>query len=453
MKLLKIMEGNGMNSKLILKGIPVSQNKQEFIIGKVTIQELFKFTKYTERVIIGYDEEEQPIYNEHIQRKVESTRVNKIADFLIFDKEATFPTNIVLGVPIQAINEQNRNGELIEIHLIDDVFEQINNSKTENDGDIYVTIIDGQHRIRGIEIAIRTLENELLDLQKSNFQTESIIKTIEAKQNRLNDLLNIELVVSYFIDKSLEYQAMIFSTINRTQKRVSQDLVYSLFGLSSDDTPYKTALEVTLALNSHNKSPFYRRIKLYGGNYRKGESPPLSQSTMIKNIVSLISETLRDSEKDKYLKRKELLKRKNNKFLPFREYYANNQDNLISDCLFYYFNSIRKSFVIEDISLWDYDGISKPANILQSTVGFEALLKILVDIIKNDKVSDFDNEVFDKYFRNLKMEQFRDTNIFSMSTRGKNIFYLTLSLHLFPSLQNEQDNRKEILQKLINEIQ
>ena len=442
-----------MKSNLILKGIPVSQNKQEFIIGKVTIQELFKFTKYTERVIIGYDEDEQPIYNEHIQRKVESTRVNKIADFLIFDKEATFPTNIVLGVPIQAIKEQNRNGELIEIVLIDDVFEQVINSKNESDGDIYVTIIDGQHRIRGIEIAIKTLENEISELQKSNSQTESTINSIDIKQSRLNDLLNIELVVSYFIDKSLEYQAMIFSTINRTQKRVSQDLVYSLFGLSSDDTPYKTALEVTLALNSHNKSPFYRRIKLYGGNYRKGESPPLSQSTMIKNIVSLISETLRDSEKDKYLKRKDLLKRKNNKFLPFRDFYANNQDNLISDCLFYYFNSIRRNFVLDGLSLWDYDGISKPENILQSTVGFEALLKILVDIIKYDNVKDFDNEVFEKYFRNLDFEQFRDTNIFSMSTRGRNIFYLTLSINLFPSIQDEQDNRKETLQKLINEIQ
>ena len=447
------MEETGMKSNLILKGIPVSQNKQEFIIGKVTIQELFKFTKYTERVIIGYDEDEQPIYNEHIQRKVESTRVNKIADFLIFDKEATFPTNIVLGVPIQAIKEQNRNGELIEIVLIDDVFEQVINSKNESDGDIYVTIIDGQHRIRGIEIAIKTLENEISELQKSNSQTESTINSIDIKQSRLNDLLNIELVVSYFIDKSLEYQAMIFSTINRTQKRVSQDLVYSLFGLSSDDTPYKTALEVTLALNSHNKSPFYRRIKLYGGNYRKGESPPLSQSTMIKNIVSLISETLRDSEKDKYLKRKDLLKRKNNKFLPFRDFYANNQDNLISDCLFYYFNSIRRNFVLDGLSLWDYDGISKPENILQSTVGFEALLKILVDIIKYDNVKDFDNEVFEKYFRNLDFEQFRDTNIFSMSTRGRNIFYLTLSINLFPSIQDEQDNRKETLQKLINEIQ
>ena len=55
-----------MQYNTILKGIPVSQNKQEFIIGKITIQELFQFTKYTERVIIGYDEEELPIYNEHI---------------------------------------------------------------------------------------------------------------------------------------------------------------------------------------------------------------------------------------------------------------------------------------------------------------------------------------------------------------------------------------------------
>jgi hypothetical protein len=112
----------GMKSRLILKGIPVSQNKQEFIIGKVTIKELLLFTKYTERVIIGYDENELPIYNEHIQRKVESSRVNKIADFLIYDKDATFPTNIVLGIPIQVIAEQKKNGDLIEIQLIDDVF-------------------------------------------------------------------------------------------------------------------------------------------------------------------------------------------------------------------------------------------------------------------------------------------------------------------------------------------
>lgn len=68
-------------------------------------------------------------------------------------------------------------------------------------------------------------------------------------------------------------------------------MVYSLFGLSSEDTPYKTALEITLALNAHPKSPFYHRIKLYGGDYGSLMGPPLSQATMIKSIVALISES------------------------------------------------------------------------------------------------------------------------------------------------------------------
>lgn len=441
-----------MKNKIVLKGIPVSQNKQEFIIGKVTIQELFQFTKYTERVIIGYDEDEMPIYNEHIQRKVEATRVNKIADFLIYDKEATFPTNIVLGIPIQAIYEQIRKNEIIEIHLIEQVFEEVLKSKNENDGDIYVTIIDGQHRIRGIEVAIKSLENEIEELKNTPFLFE---ENLRIKESRLFDLLNIELVVSYFIDKSLEYQAMIFSTINRTQKRVSQDLVYSLFGLSSDDTPYKTALEVTLALNSHSKSPFYRRIKLYGGNYKRGESPPLSQATMIKNIVALISESLRDSEKDKYLRRRDLLKRNTNKFLPFRNFYANNQDSLISDCLFYFFNAIKSCFLKNDISVWEYDGVSKPENIMQSTVGFEALLKILADILKYEKITTFDNNVFTKYIERAKNLNFTDTAIFPMSTKGKNILYLSMSIKIFPTIPNvslDNDDRDQNLKRLINEL-
>lgn len=440
-----------MQYNTILKGIPVSQNKQEFIIGKISIQELFQFTKYTERVIIGYDEGELPIYNEHIQRKVENSRVNKIADFLIYDKEATFPTNIVLGVPIQVISEQKNIGDIVEIHLIDEVFQEVEKAKEDIKADIFITIIDGQHRIRGIEVAISILENEINNLKSKPFD-DYIQNQIHQKKTRLNDLLNIELVVSYFIDKSLEYQAMIFSTINRTQKRVSQDLVYSLFGLSSDDTPYKTALEVTLALNSHPKSPFYKRIKLYGGNYRRGESPPLSQATMIKNIVALISESLRDSEKDKYRKRKDLQKRTNDKYLPFRKFYAKNQDSLISDCLFYFFNAVKSIFIVDGKSIWDYDGISKPTNILQSTVGFEALLKLLVDILKYEN----ENISIDLFSSKLQMAvdtDFQDTSNYPMSTKGKNILYTTLSMKIYPVLPDGiEDNRKEYLEKLLDEI-
>ena len=79
----------------IIQGIPVIQNKQDFIIGVFPIREILTFTKYTSRLIVGYDENEQPIYNNHIQRFVEKSRVEKIADFLINDTDATFPTNIV----------------------------------------------------------------------------------------------------------------------------------------------------------------------------------------------------------------------------------------------------------------------------------------------------------------------------------------------------------------------
>ncbi|MEE6130532.1 DGQHR domain-containing protein, partial [Chryseobacterium arthrosphaerae] len=174
---------------------------------------------------------------------------------------------------------------------------------------------------------------ELLIKHLRNNENKSLSEKLEYFQTRLNDLLNIQLVVTFFIDKTLEYQAMIFSTINRTQKRVSQSLVYSLFGLDTDDTPQKTALEIVLRLNGHPKSPFYKRIKLYGASYNKNDTPPLSQATMVKSIVSLISENLRESENDRYKKRKELLKRSTNsiKFLPFRNYYATDRDSMISD--------------------------------------------------------------------------------------------------------------------------
>lgn len=410
-----------------IKGILLIQNEQEFIIGKATIQEILTYTKYTERLIIGYDENDYPIYNDHVQRKVETARVNKIADFLINDPFAIFPTNIVLGIPLCAIESQSSCNEFVKITLKNEVLRQVELAKLGDDkADIYITIVDGQHRIKGIEVAIARLQKMLED--SSQEKKEEI-------QSKLNRILNLEIAISCFIDKSLEYYAMIFSTINRTQKRVSQDLVYSLFGLSSEDTPYKTALEVTLALNAHPKSPFFHRIRLYGGEYNTNMSPTLSQATMIKSIVSLISENLRESENDKYRKRKELKTQKGNKFLPFRPFYANNQDFLISDCLYYFFSAVKNAFT----RYWTYDGQSKPQNILQSTVGYEALLLLMVEIVYREHLSSFNSETFIGYVSSLKNIQFGDTNMYPMSTKGKRILYLSMSLAVFPAIDNTDE--------------
>lgn len=434
-------------------GFPIIQNQQDFIIGKFSISQIFNFTKYTSRILNSFDENGKPIYNDQIQREIENPRANKIADFLIEDPEATFPTNIVLHIPKEAIQEQREHQRFVEIKIKQEVFDELN----KNEGDVYITVIDGQHRIRGIEIALERIKEDIKTINKTLVKSPAnsdLNEKLSARIQRLKDLENIELVVSFFIDKTIEYQAMIFSTINRTQKRVSQSLVYDLFGLDLADTPQKTAIQAIIVLNGHKKSPFYNRIKFYGGDYSVDASPPLSQATMAKSIVSLISENLRESERDRNRKRNDLKTRTNgsSKFLPFRKYYANNEDSIISDIFFYYFNAVRVTLKNSDgISYWDFQGPNlTPTNILQTTVGYEALLNILVDILEAEKISDFKSiDLFTPYLEKCKHIDFGNTNLFTFNSRGKKILYLTLSIKIFPNhFTGNFDNRIAELNEL-----
>ena len=442
-----------------LFGMLVRQNQQEFLVGVFKIGQILTFTRYTTRVIRDYDENGFPIYNDEIQREVENSRVEKIADFLINDPEATFPTNIVLHIPEEVILKQNNHDNFVEIFIDEKVFFEV---KKENEkpssGNIYINIIDGQHRIRGIEIAINRLQTDIISLQKTLYNSpendELQIKLVYYHK-RLKDLLNIDLVVSFFIAKQIEYQAMVFSTINRTQKRVSESLVYSLFGLTIEDSPQKTALQVVLSLNAHEKSPFYNRIKLYGGDYDKNQTPPLSQAGMVKSIINLISENARQAENDRFKKRKEFFARTSgsNKELPFRKYYAMDKDKSISDILFYYFTSIKNSFKYDNLnSFWDFDPETmKPTNILQTTVGFQSLLEILIDILPSIPEEERYTEAsYKKYTDKFHVLKISDVTRYPFTSKSKNIFYLDMSLLLTPSATRE-DWRilklKELLKK------
>src|SRR5437016_3361761 len=120
-----------INNKII--GIPVIQNQQEFLIGVFQIGQIFTFTRYTKRFIIDYDDDNLPIYNPEIQRSVENGRVERIADFLIKDPEATFPTNIVLHIPQVIISEQHRAASFIELHLKNEVFTEVKKEQNKEE--------------------------------------------------------------------------------------------------------------------------------------------------------------------------------------------------------------------------------------------------------------------------------------------------------------------------------
>ena len=54
------------NHKIEIKGFPVYQNGQDFIIGTAKIQDLLKYTMFTERLVVDFDDNGKPVYSETI---------------------------------------------------------------------------------------------------------------------------------------------------------------------------------------------------------------------------------------------------------------------------------------------------------------------------------------------------------------------------------------------------
>jgi hypothetical protein len=175
---------------------------------------------------------------------------------------------------------------------------------------------------------------------------------------------------------------------------------------------------------------------------------------MVKSIINLISESVREAENDRFRKRKELSVRSkgSSKSLPFRLYYARNNDSAISDILFHFFSSVRESFKYdEEHSYWDFDPETmKPTNILHTTVGYQALLETLIDILpsipEDKRPTTGAYKIYTNKFKDLKIE---DVTRYPFTSKSKNIFYLDMSLLLNPAASPD-DSRISKLKDLLN---
>lgn len=404
------LEQNNMEINTI-KAKKVVQNNQNFLISVIEVRTLKRYTKYTERIIFDFDENDKPIYNDEIQRKTDKGKVNSIANYLLNDPEAMFPTNIVLAVPNIVINDyQESNGEVV-ITLSEDV----ENGLRINGGDILISVIDGQHRLKGLELAIKKVKYDL-ENPEINF-TDETIKVLESK---LDKLMSFQVPVTFFINPVLDYQANIFSIINRTQTKVSESLVYSLFGLSDKSSPQKTALEVSLTLNGHKTSPFRGKIKLVGNQYKDGYTPSLTQAGVIKSIIKCISPSMRSADSERFLPRKSFVKGITPE-LCFRRYYSEDRDTDITKILYAFFKAVELTFVTDDrgISLWRTDDIP---NIINSTVGFESLLEILKILLAQMKINDvFNIDEYQNYLIKAKGLLFTDLDKYRKTSSTKRI--------------------------------
>src|SRR5262249_7218109 len=171
-----------------------------------------------------------------IQRQPSKTRLKAIAEYAA-SSDATFPTAILLAVSSE--------------HCI------VGNDRLTITGDHVADIVDGQHRIVGIQV--------------------------DGVADRFT------LPVVFMIDATEEQKALVFATINGTQTKVPASLVYELFGVSESRSPAKTAHEIARSLNSLPTSPFFRRLKMLGRKSFTGSTESLSQGTFVKALLPNIT--------------------------------------------------------------------------------------------------------------------------------------------------------------------
>jgi DGQHR domain-containing protein len=314
-----------------------------------------------------------PQSNEGIQRVISDARIAEISKYAQ-TTDATFPTPILL-----AIAEK-------------DCFFDNNNSVEIVEGKI-AEIIDGQHRMRGLQ------------------------------QSGMAEEFNIPVV--FIVEPSEEQKALMFATINGKQTKVPASLIYDLFGVTEKRSPQKTAHEIARALNGMEESPWKRKLKMLGSK-TPGSEESLSQGTFVKQLLPLISA---NPDEDMERIKKGLIPEK----LPyriFREYFLDDKDPKILKILLNVFNAVKQTWPDEWKNSNDY--------ILTKSVGFTAIMLALPEMYKNGLVKQdltqvYFAEIFEKVKLKLLEEKLELTNDFFEAGAGAG----KLKATILDSLKND----------------
>lgn len=256
-----------------------------------------------------------------IQRTISESRLKKIKAY-VGTLDATFPTSIILAVEPEHANYDSATNRMT--------------IKREED---IASVIDGQHRLKGLEDYVG----------------------------------EFELNVTIFVDMVTQDKANVFATINLAQTKVNKSLVYDLYDYASNRSPQKTCHEIAKLMNYEEDSPLYRKIKILGvATGHRSET--ITQATLVESLMELISsDPLKDRDD---LKRKRKLKHVEGRQalkLCFRDFFIDRNDASIAKIVWNYFSAVAKRW--EDA--WEE---KQTGMILNRTSGFRALIKFLRDV-------------------------------------------------------------------------
>jgi DGQHR domain-containing protein len=334
-------------SEIEIPIMKITQPLGDFYIGKAIASDVIQICSAPIRKKILSDELDKYI---GIQRELNQTRTKELVKF-VQTSDASFPNSIILAVkPGQYRLEKDK------------IFIKIDKESCN--------IIDGQHRLAGFEPGYNK---------------------------------DFELILTLFLDLSLEYQSYIFSIINTRSTRINPSLAQDLYQFSQLETPEKLANRMARVFNKTEGSPWFQMIKILGKSDDDSKGI-LSQSSFCKPIIDLISNrqdsyVLRDNLKSNGNKRKALLKiypdAKRKKNYPLWESYCNEEDKYIYDLLKAYFIAVKSTFESD----W-----GNSQSILTKTTGYNAIMAVLKEILKKEGLPPHDqlNTTFSDLYTKAK---------------------------------------------------
>lgn len=325
-------ESDSYNEDQISFSFKCVRSKQpigEFYVGAIDHQRLTEITWFDVRRIIKEREVETYL---GIQRPLSSARVDEIEEY-VTTADACFPTAVILAVPGVCASYDEESSTMTLSNFLEPADDKEKIRYRE-----IAKVLDGQHRIAGLK----------------NFKGESF-----------------DVNVSIFVDIDIAEQAYIFSTVNLAQTKVNKSLAYDLYDLAKARSPQKLSHNIAVALDSHSKSPFFKKIKRLGVATEGRFYETITQATFVESLIKYMTDNeLKD--RDVYMRGGKPQKADvdESRKLIFRNMMIDERDLEIIDIIWNYFDAVKEKWP----TAWDSTG---RGNMLNKTNGFKALMRFL----------------------------------------------------------------------------
>lgn len=333
-----------------------------------------------------------------IQRPLKKNRIKEIRNYILHDRNATFPTSIILAIDGKCAEYDPDKG-VLRIYPYEP-----DHAEGENVSIPYhkiAKVLDGQHRIAGFFGG---------DMNTRSFDFDR----------------DFDINVAIFIGIDLPEQAKIFATVNLAQTKVSKSLVYDLEDLARKRNPFKTCHHVAVALDANEDSPLHARIKRLGVATPGRNHEPLTQASFVDSLVRFISD---DPSRD----RNNILDGKKLQDLDLQKYPFNGlfKDGEKGDLKIY---QIICNYFLAVKEIWPnaWEQKQRTGNLLPKSNAFKALMRYLKNDVYLDIVGDDIGAVptvtqFKQKFSHLALtDQDFTTKNFSPGSGGESRFYKVL---------------------------